>query len=85
MLRGGAITFGDLGGKLGLLRVACRKCERQGQYHVSKLIERYRRQTGHARRVRKVLGFSTGKTRSPPMAPGERMTGSTIILAFWAK
>ena len=45
MPRGGAITFGDLVGKLlrGVLRVACRKCERKGQYHLSKLIEEYGR------------------------------------------
>ena len=41
MPRAGAIIFGDLEGKLVLLRVACRKCERKGLYHVAKLIERY--------------------------------------------
>jgi hypothetical protein len=41
MSRGGAITFGDLDGKLDVLRVACRKCDRSGQYRVAKLIERY--------------------------------------------
>ncbi len=40
MPRGGAITFGDLDGKLDVLRVACRKCDRSGQYRVAKLIER---------------------------------------------
>ena len=38
MPRGGAITFGDLIGKLDVLRVACRKCERKGQYRVANLI-----------------------------------------------
>ena len=42
MPRGGVITFGDLDGKLDVLRVACRKCERKGQYHLSKLIEHAR-------------------------------------------
>ena len=32
MPRDGALTFGDLDGKLDLLRVACRKCDRRGQY-----------------------------------------------------
>jgi hypothetical protein len=41
MPRGGAITFGDLDGKTDVLRVACRKCERNGHYHVAGLIERY--------------------------------------------
>ena len=41
MPRGGALTFGDLESKLDVLRVACRKCDRRGQYPVAKLIERY--------------------------------------------
>jgi hypothetical protein len=39
MPRDGAITFGDLDGKLGSLRVECVICERCGQYWVSRLIE----------------------------------------------
>jgi hypothetical protein len=41
MPRGGALTFSDLEGKLKLLRVACKKCDRAGQYRVAKLIERH--------------------------------------------
>ena len=41
MPRDGALTFGDLDGRLDVLRVACRKCDRSGQYPVTKLIERY--------------------------------------------
>jgi hypothetical protein len=37
----GAIAFGDLVGQLDLLRVACRRCPRSGQYRLAKLIERY--------------------------------------------
>jgi hypothetical protein len=37
----GAITFGDLAGRMDMLRVACSKCERAGQYSVAKLIERH--------------------------------------------
>jgi hypothetical protein len=37
----GALTFGDLVGRLDVLRVACSKCERRGQYSVARLIERY--------------------------------------------
>ena len=35
----GAITFGDLVGKLDMLRVACEKCGRKGRYAVARLIE----------------------------------------------
>jgi hypothetical protein len=41
MRRAGAITLGDLAGRLQVLRVACRKCERAGRYSVAGLIERY--------------------------------------------
>ena len=40
MPRGGAIIFGDLLGKLDVLRVACDKCGRKGRYAVARLIER---------------------------------------------
>jgi hypothetical protein len=39
--RSGAITFGDLQGRIEMLRVACTKCERSGRYSVARLIERY--------------------------------------------
>jgi hypothetical protein len=39
MPRDGAITFGDLVGKLDLLAVACEKCGRSGRYSVHRLIE----------------------------------------------
>jgi hypothetical protein len=38
-LRDGAITFGDLEGKLGALRVECSTCTRAGQYWIARLIE----------------------------------------------
>jgi hypothetical protein len=40
----GAVIFADLEDKLDVLQVACRKCDRRGQYHVAKLIERYGRE-----------------------------------------
>ena len=43
MPRGGAITFGDLEGKLDTLRVARRKCDRAGQYSLAALLERHGR------------------------------------------
>jgi hypothetical protein len=39
MPRDGAITFGDLVGKLDALNVACDKCGRKGRYPVARLIE----------------------------------------------
>ena len=43
MPRDGAVVFGDLEDKLEVLQVACRKCDRRGQYPVARLIERYGR------------------------------------------
>jgi hypothetical protein len=40
MPRDGAIIFGDLIGKLDVLRVECEKCGRAGRYSVRQLIER---------------------------------------------
>ena len=37
--RSGAITFGDLRGRLEVLRVTCSKCDRAGRYSVARLIE----------------------------------------------
>jgi hypothetical protein len=37
------LIFGDIEGKLDLLRVECTKCDRKGRYHVHKLIEKYGR------------------------------------------
>ena len=36
--RDGAITFGDLVGKLPVLRVNCDKCQRLGRYALQRLI-----------------------------------------------
>jgi hypothetical protein len=41
--RDGAITFGDLIGKLDMLRVECPKCRRSGRYRLADLIIRYGR------------------------------------------
>ena len=38
MPRDGAIIFSDLIGKLGLLRVSCEKCGRDGSYGLGRLI-----------------------------------------------
>ena len=41
------LVFGDIEDKLDVLRVECTKCDRNGQYHVHKLIEKYGRQRQH--------------------------------------
>jgi hypothetical protein len=43
MPRDGAIIFGDLIGKLDMLRVECPKCGRVGQYRLADLLMRYGR------------------------------------------
>ena len=40
MPRDGAIVFGDLIGKLDVLRVTCKKCGRDGCYGLSRLIDK---------------------------------------------
>ena len=37
------LIFGDIEGKLDVLRVECTKCARKGRYSVSSLIEKYGR------------------------------------------
>jgi hypothetical protein len=37
------LIFGDIDGKLDVLRVECTKCTRKGRYQVHKLIEKYGR------------------------------------------
>jgi hypothetical protein len=35
------LVFGDIEGKVDVLRVECTKCARKGRYGVCKLIEKY--------------------------------------------
>ena len=37
------VIFGDIEGKLDMLRVECRRCARKGCYSVRRLIEKYGR------------------------------------------
>jgi hypothetical protein len=41
MPRNGLITFGDIDGKLTMLRIECAKCGRKGRYSVARLLEQY--------------------------------------------
>jgi hypothetical protein len=42
----GAVTLGDVAGKLGMLNVACSKCDRRGRLSVAKLIAEHGAPTG---------------------------------------
>lgn len=59
MPRDGAITFGDLVGKLGALAVECAKCERRGRYAVRRLIEAHGRDA-------KIVDWLDGTTADCP-------------------
>ena len=48
------LIFGDIEGKLDVLRVECTKCDRKGRYHVHKLIEKYGRK-GNMMKWREML------------------------------
>ena len=37
----GYLIFGDIEGKLDVLRVECTRCDRKGRYTVAKLIEKH--------------------------------------------
>ena len=44
------LTFGDIAGKLTMLRVECTRCERKGRYNVAKLLAQH----GHRGNMSKV-------------------------------
>jgi hypothetical protein len=48
------LIFGDIEGKLDLLRVECTKCDRKRRYHVHRLIEKYGRK-GNMMKWREML------------------------------
>ena len=37
------VTFGDIAGKLHMLRIECTRCQRKGRYIVAKLLAQYGR------------------------------------------
>jgi hypothetical protein len=40
-MKDGAVQLGDIAGKITVLNVACRRCERSGRLSVTRLIERH--------------------------------------------
>jgi hypothetical protein len=41
MMASGAVTLGELAGRLAMLEIACSRCERRGRLNVAKLIEQH--------------------------------------------
>jgi hypothetical protein len=50
----GYLTFGDIEGKLDVLRVECTRCDRKGRYSVAKLIAKHGRK-GNLMKWREML------------------------------
>jgi len=48
------LVFGDIEGKLDVLRVECTKCDRKGRYSMAKLIEKHGR-NGNMMKWREML------------------------------
>ena len=50
------LMFGDIQGKLDMLRVECTRCDRKGRYSVAKLIEKHGRRGNLTRWVSDLKG-----------------------------
>ena len=53
MSSSGAVTLGEIAGRLPMLEVACSRCERRGRLGVAKLIERRPATTGKVPLIRR--------------------------------
>jgi hypothetical protein len=40
-MSGGAVTLGEVAGRLAMLEIACSRCERRGRLSVARLIEQH--------------------------------------------
>jgi hypothetical protein len=60
------LIFGDIEGKLDVLRVECTRCERKGRYSVAGLIEKHGRE-GHMMKWREQLNGDCPKRDAPQM------------------
>jgi hypothetical protein len=54
------MIFGDIEGKVDVLRVECTKCDRKGRYRVHKLIEKHGRKA-HMMKWREMLNADCSK------------------------
>ena len=70
------LVFGDIEGKLDVLRVECTKCDRKGRYHVHKLIEKYGRK-GNLMKWREMLNADRPKRDLRPGVPPPAEGGIT--------
>ena len=70
------LIFGDIEGKLDVLRVECTKCDRKGRYHVHKLIEKYGRK-GNLMKWREMLNADRPKRDLRPGVPRPAEGGIT--------
>ena len=59
------LVFGDIEGKLDVLRVECTKCDRKGRYSVVILIDKYGR-TGDVMKWKEQLNGDCPKRDGPP-------------------
>jgi hypothetical protein len=66
------LVFGDIAGKLDVLRVECTKCPRKGRYSVRKFIEKYGR-SGNMTKWREQLNGDCPKCDASPLE--ERASG----------
>jgi hypothetical protein len=70
--RDGAIIFGDLIGKLDMLRIDCPKCGRSGRYRLADLLMRYgRNEKKAAKNYRQALRRRDGS--SGAASPGRHV------------
>ena len=61
------LVFGDIDGKLDVLRVECARCQRKGRYSVARLIEKYGRNR-HMMKRRNQLNGDCGTRRKCTIA-----------------
>ena len=69
------LVFGDIEGKLDVLRVECTKCERKGRYHVRKLIEKHGRKGNMSAWVSDLKA-----TVRSAMPPGSKIVATWCVL-----
>jgi len=52
----GYLVFGDIEGKLDVLRVECGRCQRKGRYYVRRLIDKYGRNANKEQLKLSIIG-----------------------------
>jgi hypothetical protein len=63
MPRRAYLIFGDIEGRLDVLRVECTKCARKGRYSVRRLIEKYGRKANMMNGGNSLTGTARGAMR----------------------